>query len=330
MILRHLTAFALAAGSIAACAQSSPLLPAGIGPDYDVPGDGDGDGDGDGSGDDGSDDGGGTKPAASCDDPSTCEYDLETTCGGKPVADPAAFPPCPTAVCGSGGHCVPEAALEPAEIAMLASCGSSSRCVPDRFIERGGLATAPSCSSLGGGEGRCLSRCLPAVAAKASLLSQDTCAPDELCTPCYDPFDGADTGACGISCDAGPALPKTTLPKCCADKGGGTCVPIDFVGAAEAEPLDAEECGALGAAASVCVPTQILNAHLVGVPFNAVECETSVLLQQLGLGSEGGCLPECIPIVDSLPVSQSSCSTGFKCVPCIDLNGDGTGACTNL
>jgi hypothetical protein len=302
-------------------------LPPGIGPDLEPP-DGLGDDDDDGSESAGS----GQQPnptASSCDDPSTCEYDLETSCGGEPVIDPSSLPACPESVCASGGHCVPEAAVPADQRAALAGCAGDALCAPDRMIERGGLVTAPSCTAFGGGEGRCLSTCLPAVAAKASLLVADACGTGELCVPCFDPFDGADTGGCAISCDAGPALPKTTLPGCCADKGGGTCVPSSFAGESAAD-LDEEECSALGASQSVCVPRQILDAHLVGVPFNPVECVTSAVVQSLGLGSEGGCLPECIPIVDALPVSQSTCSAGFKCVPCVDLDGDGTGACTNL
>lgn len=320
---------ALSLITLVACAESSPVLPPGVGPDYDVPdelkdddGDGDGNGQGNGSGKN-------NPTAASCDDPSTCEYDLETTCGGQPVIDPASLPNCPESVCASGGHCVPSGLVPADQKGDLAECAGDALCVPDRLIERGGLATAPSCAAFGGGEGRCLSTCLPAVAYKAALLSRDVCAADELCVPCFDPFDGTDTGACAISCDSGPTQPAKTLPSCCSDKGGGTCVPSTFAGEG-ADKLDEEECEGLGALGSVCVPSQILDAHLVGVPFNPVECETGAFIQSLGLGSEGGCLPECIPIVDALPVSQSNCSDGFKCVPCVDLDGDGTGACTNL
>ena len=83
---------ALSLVTLVACAESSPVLPPGVGPDYDIPdelkdddGDGDGNGQGNGSGKN-------NPTAASCDDPSTCEYDLETTCGGQPVIDPASDP----------------------------------------------------------------------------------------------------------------------------------------------------------------------------------------------------------------------------------------------
>ncbi len=222
---------------------------------------------------------------------------------------------------------MPNALVPSGQAADLASCDSSSKCVPDSFIETGGKLTAPSCSSIGGAEGRCLSTCLPDVAFRAELLPSDGCDASEVCVPCFDPFDGTPSGACELSCDSGPAQPAKPLPACCVDKGGGTCLPSELLTPDEADRLDGEECAGLGLAASVCVPDQILNAFLVDVPFVPVECETSLLIQELGLGSEGGCLPECIPIVDALPVGQANCAAGFKCVPCIDLTGDGTGAC---
>ena len=104
-------------------------------------------------------------------------------------------------------------------------------------------------------------------------------------------------------------------------------MPSSLLDGAETDRLDDEECAGLGMADAVCVPDVLLNAHLVGVPWSPVECVTGELVQSLGLGSEGGCLPECIPIVGALPVSRESCASGYKCVPCIDLTGDGTGAC---
>jgi hypothetical protein len=294
------------------------MLPPGVDADHDAPGDGDGDGS----------DSAGATSTQSCDDEATCEYDLETSCAGRPVADPSVLPTCPASVCSEGGHCVPAVAVPADQRSLLASCGGGSLCVPDMAIERGGLFTAPSCDSIGGAEGRCLSACIPSVAYRAHLLPQAGCGASERCVPCYDPFDGTDTGACTVSCDPGPAEPKRTLPACCADKGGGTCVPAALVGPDEADRLDADECAGLGIGDAVCVPDVILQSFLAEVPFTAVECTTGDLVQSLGLGAEGGCLPECIPIVDALPVTQETCGDGFKCVPCVDLDGDGTGACT--
>lgn len=314
---------------IGACAQSDFIL---TGPE-------DGDGEENPFADDDDDDGtqtgdddgnpstsSGSTPAG-CDDPSTCQYDLETTCAGQPRANPSSFEACPTDICGGGGHCVPSAAVPADQLDLLAHCDSTTVCVPDTFIERGGLVIPSTCTSdIGGGEGRCLSSCLPDVSRKADLLSSSGCGSGELCVPCYDPFSGAATGACELSCDAGPTQAAKTLPKCCQDQGGGTCVPTNLVDGEQADRLDDEECPELGAANSVCVPNPILQAHLVGVQFNPVECVTGDLIQSLGLGSEGGCLPECIPIVDAIPVTQENCPNGYKCVPC-DVGGQETGAC---
>ena len=51
--------------------------------------------------------------------------------------------------------------------------------------------------------------------------------------------------ACGGG-DSGPTQPAKTLPSCCSDKGGGTCVPSTFAGEG-ADKLDEEECEGLGA-----------------------------------------------------------------------------------
>ena len=122
-------------------------------------------------------------------------------------------------------------------------------------------------------------------------------------------------------------MPPKPLPTCCPDKGGGTCLPSQYVDPEQQDRLDDEECPALGMQGALCVPDPILMAHLVGVPFNPVECETGPILQELGFSPDGGCLPECIPIVDSLPVAQRNCADGYKCVPCTDFNGGSTGAC---
>ena len=323
-----LVALALLTAPLLAGAACAPpvYLPEGFDADDDDGRGDDDDGDGDGNGD-GSGSGSGSGPAG-CDDPNTCEYDLETTCAGTPRAAPESFPACPQSICASGGHCVPSAAVPSDQLGMLASCGGSDVCVPDTFIERGGLLTAPSCTSIAGAEGRCLSTCLPAVADQAELLPSTGCGASEVCVPCFDVFDGSATGACEISCDPGPVAQAKVLPACCQEDGGGTCVPTTLLDGAETDRLDDEECADLGMADAVCVPNVLLNAHLVGVPWSPVECETGPLVQSLGLGSEGGCLPECIPIVGILPVTRQNCASGYKCVPCIDLTGDGTGACS--
>lgn len=263
----------------------------------------------------------------SCDDPSTCAYDLETTCQNQPALALADYDACPSTQCGSAGRCVPEAALPGIDLADYDECAPASRCLPNDFVERGARVEPTSCVSLGAAEGRCLPACMPQVAFRAGYLPVSTCGPEELCAPCYDPFSGGPTGLCDVSCDTGPVQTAKPLPSCCQAKGGGTCVPNTLVGADDAERLDQEECSGLGMTDASCVPDLILQAHLVGVEFNPVACEISEALQALGLPPEGGCLPECVPSVDGLPLGQSNCANGFKCIPCIDLNGDGLDAC---
>ena len=317
-------ALAIALALLAPACADPGHLPPGVGPEDDYA-----DGDGDETSGNGTETGNGPSGSdpPSCDDPATCEYDKDTSCGGKPYADPTVFPACPADICAAGGHCVPTSLVPGDQAAALSICDGTSKCVPDRFIEAGGLFTPPSCTSIGGAEGRCLSSCLAEVSSQAGYLPSGGCQSGEICVPCFDPFDGAPSGACALSCDAGPTEPAKPLPSCCVEKGGGTCVPVAVVGTEQADKLDEDECAAAGLSGAVCVPNIILDAALVDVPFIPVECVTGPVIQELGLGSEGGCLPECIPIVDALPVSQQNCADGFKCVPCIDLTGDGTGAC---
>ncbi len=274
--------------------------------------------------------GGGPPTVPPCDDPATCEYDLDTTCEGQPAADPELFAACPADVCQSGGHCVPAGAIPAEQAGLLADCDASSKCVPDVLIETAGLFTPPSCTSVAEAEGRCLSVCLPDVAAQSDLLPVDVCGAEERCVPCYDPFDGTETGACGLSeCDAGPTQPPKTFAKCCAEKGGGTCLPVSLVGQEAAEQLDTEECQEdLLQAGSVCVPDALYEAHAQGLLYQGAPCETGFLVQLFGASEEGACLPQCIPEVDdALFVGQEDCQDGFNCVPCTDQSGESTGAC---
>lgn len=259
---------------------------------------------------------------AACDDPTTCEYDCPT-----PALDPSVLPPCPN-LCG--GHCVPNAQVpDPSFLSQLEACDASSVCVPDTFIVKAGKLTPPTCKSVGGFEGRCLSTCLPAVSEQAAQLPKDTCGDGELCTPCYDPLTGDDTGACKVSCDKGPAGPAQTFQKCCPD-GKGLCVPAGSIPPDQQDKLGNDTCPQ-DAGAQLCVPDPFLEAQQSGQPFFPQSCETSFWLQFL-FGSEyasGACLPECIPEVADAPfVTQGECPDAWKCVPCQTppFGGD-SGAC---
>ncbi len=82
----------------------------------------------------------------------------------------------------------------------LAKCSPGFLCAPDRDIALGGHQQLP-CTSILDLEGRCLAKCLPAVAPVAILLEKDVCWPGEVCVPCKNPFTNEDTGACTLSGD---------------------------------------------------------------------------------------------------------------------------------
>src|SRR5262245_61802133 len=76
---------------------------------------------------------------------------------GAPVFDPASLQVCPSYVCETGGHCVPNS-LVPGDVSsFLGICNKDSFCVPDNFIETGGNFLLNTCTAVLGLEGRCLS-----------------------------------------------------------------------------------------------------------------------------------------------------------------------------
>jgi len=241
---------------------------------------------------------------AACDDPSTCNYDD----GCPAVLDPSTLPSC-----GPDAHCV-DPALAGDDASRLGPCDDgTSLCVPDRFIETGGKFTAATCTSVAGAEGRCLSMVLPDVAAQADLLPQDTCAPSERCTPCFDPIDGTPTGACNLSCDTGPTQPPTTLAECCG--GRARCVPSTSIPADQQDQLSEQECKN-DQPGSLCVPDEILNDG----PFPA--CSGNNILGNY----TGVCLSSCLDFgIQGIVLDRGTCSSGFKCAPCTSF-GQPTGA----
>jgi hypothetical protein len=260
---------------------------------------------------------------------------------GPPVLDPASLPACSC----SGAHCVPNSLVPSASTSLLANCDTSNKCVPDNFIVSGGNFIAATCVSVNGSEGRCLSKCLPAVQAKAAQLPQSTCTADELCSPCYDPVSGANTGACNLSCDPGPQKPPSTLGKCCGNNG--TCVPSASVPDSQKSQLGVGDCagGDAGTDAGggyLCVPTELISAGGGTADGGASDGGASDGGASDGGGgfiaptcrsldnAEGRCLSTCLPSIgaqaSSLP--QSTCSADHLCAPCYDpITGADTGAC---
>lgn len=240
----------------------------------------------------------------------------EYTCDNppvEPVIDPAVFPGC----C-DGAHCVPGALVPADQAEMLATCGDgdAGRCVPDIFIETNGIFTAPTCVSIASSEGRCLSACLPDVAAQAANLPQATCAATERCVPCCDPFTGEASGACGQSCDPGPAAECTGVPAfpACCDDGSGHCIPGEMVPDEQEDNL--EECDD---EASFCVPDVMQDPNFAGMP--------CVGERILGGTYDGVCLPECLDLPLEFTMDEAGCQPGYLCVPCENpLTGEPSGA----
>ena len=75
----------------------------------------------------------------------------------------------------------------------------------DRYLVTGGTTPPQTCTALGG-QGACLSRCVPLVeqalrdpTAAAVLQRGDCRGADELCIPCVDPRSNRSTNACDLA-----------------------------------------------------------------------------------------------------------------------------------
>ena len=244
--------------------------------------------------------------------PPTCEVHT-----GAPALDVTMLPECDNPdlpLCGDG-RCLASSAVPEASRSALAPCmAADTLCVPEHFIETLAMFIVPTCTSLLGAEGRCLSLCIPQVAAQAGFLPQDTCAMTERCAPCFDPRTGEDTTACHQGCDGGPAEPPTVFDKCCG--GAGSCVPSEIVPEADRALLGTDTCTTAG---QLCAPDTLSDSTFVPTTCTSLA------------GAEGRCLPDCLPDVAAqaslLPVD--TCAAGELCAPCFDpLSGDPTGACT--
>jgi hypothetical protein len=247
---------------------------------------------------------GGGGSVTSCDDPATCNY--EPGC-------PAVIDVSTLTSCGDGAHCVDAALItDPAQASQLGKCTDGAKlCVPDVFLATGGKFTAPTCASVGGGEGRCLSRVLPAVKKQEALLPQDTCAASERCAPCFDPLTGMATGACNLSCDPGPTRAPVTFAQCCDAQAH--CVPATSIPDDQEDNLDQDSC----ADTNLCVPDQILLGQAIPT------CSANSFI----LGNYTGvCLSDCFSFgIQGLALSRGNCMSGYTCAPCTQ-NGQPTGA----
>jgi len=200
---------------------------------------------------------------------------------------------------------------------------------PDPLIQTANNFVPPTCTSIAGAEGRCLSTCLPDVAAQ-NLLPQSTCAANHRCVPCFDPTSGdptAATGACSLACDmphqppvvlscpwTGPAvIDPAKLPACDPVCDGARCLPGSYVPDDLADFL--RPC-----TGGFCTPEPFIAT---AGNFKATRCAAFA-----GFG-EGRCLSSCLPIIaGQVSLERGDCAANERCAPCFDpLSGVSTGAC---
>jgi hypothetical protein len=242
-----------------------------------------------------------------CDAPTKPPTILTCPWTGPPVFDPTAFAACSSPTCG-GAHCVPAAIVPLAEQSLLAAC-TGGFCAPDPIIATGNNYIPPSCVAFAGtpAEGRCLSSCLPGIAAQPSL-EQSICGTGDKCAPCTNPYTGASTGACSTTiCDA-PAQGAFTFPRCCPVNATltGTCVPTSQLAAAQQSSLLQDDCPS-ASAGYLCEPDEYLPG---GTPSKCTS--TSFLFP-----GPGACVSPCVNLgAASLIFSQDDCPSNDLCVSC--------------
>jgi hypothetical protein len=247
---------------------------------------------------------------------SSGSYDPECPHEGPPLLDPSTLPLCPSYVCDNGtSHCIPKGLVPTDMHSLVEECNDESFCVPDPFIETGGNWVPPTCTAVMGLEGRCVSSCIPMVAAQADFLKQDICSEGELCAPCWDPINEQPSGACELSCDPGSTeAPPDPFQSCCPN-GDGSCVPAELVPAANQGSLAQDTCPE---SSQLCVPNEML-----GAPLDPAPCAPALFWQLLGI-DDGACVHNCVDAVKGL--GQGDCPSGYNCAPC-EAMGEPTGAC---
>jgi hypothetical protein len=232
----------------------------------------------------------------------------------EPLVDPTMFP-----TCCEGARCVPDNLVD-AELAKdLDSC-AGGLCVPEDYVAYAGFFKPQTCSGPGG-EGRCLSKCLPGVAEKADLLSQDVCKDDEVCAPCCDPLTGENTGACDSACDSwtadGGVCQEVEYDLCCS--GEGHCLPEEIIPEGDLQSVVKKGCSQ----GNRCVPDEMSDPT-----FQPLTCENNLVVPFIGeFPYEGVCLSKCLKIPLDFLIWSGTCPQSHDCVPCDDpLTGKPTGA----
>lgn len=288
------------------------------------------------------------------------EVDVEAPSGATPASsgsgkpgidvDVSTLPAC----CEDKGkaHCVPEAKIGESTRASLEACGGGL-CVPDTIIE--GKAPAECSTGFGGdsAKGVCVSLCVKAVAEKASLLKQQTCGANEVCTPCISPLDGKRTGVCELGKGGGGASGSTSTSSTAGgQKTSKQCRPKNDTGGATPAGGAGADGGARGAdggggtnnggggaagccgGEGICVPPTAVpeaqRSHL-----EAKECTGGNLCAPKSLADKnakpktckgtaltgaftGVCLSNCLVFgfLEEVISDQGTCDPDERCVPC--------------
>lgn len=272
-----------------------------------------------------------------------CEQGMDA-----PLEAPALFERC----CGDGsesgdlGLCVPGDLVPEAQQPLLGtdSCGGEGNVCAPRDVVAGSYAP-DRCGSWLDAEGRCLPACLPPVAAQAARLTQDVCGDGKLCTPCFDPLTGLETGACSLEGDSPQVEPPVVFPKCCntGGKDRGTCVPKVLAGN-QADVAPRLDCDSSTGTADeyVCAPDEKVADLSYKFPSctTKASCGLNPICLLAGLSRQrGACLPACMlaeqaSVAGIKPATTyqrgDDCQEGEICAPCnlpFLAGGGSTGAC---
>jgi hypothetical protein len=200
------------------------------------------------------------------------------------------------------------------------TCSSELRCVPKSGAAAaadvdGGPASAVTCRvQLPGApadapsfEGRCVPTCFVQSSPIVGRLQQASCAPAQLCEPCFDPLTGVTTGVCERDGDAPKEAPPAGYATCGDELG--YCVPSYAAGMATMQ-LSQLTC----AASELCAPK--IKAEDPSACFD--RCPSS-------LGA-GACVPMFLAANFSSFLDQSNCPVNEICGPC-EVFGTRTGVC---
>lgn len=216
----------------------------------------------------------------------------------------------------SEGHCIPKEATDQASgvdakaLAGIKICDDgASYCVPDVILRTGGLWRPKECTAFSGAEGRCYPRFGP-IEVQAKNLPIDVCADSERCIPCFDPYTGERLPTCDTPCDPGPKRPPVVFAPCVSGKG--RCIPKSVVGSGVTQSLSFKKDTCTGE--EICAPKSLLDR--VSPPQT---CEAAG-----GLAADKGpgvCVENVFSGVVKLGgklagLEQTSCRTGFVCMPC--------------